>query len=254
MCFDNDSRPPLPPIRGGALDAGELTLISRDGTAVPAFTANAESPSGAGVVILPDVRGLHAYYEELTLRFAEAGVHAVAIDYFGRTTDSRQRGNGFEYEPHVMQLTTQGVMDDVAAAVAYIRTPEGGEPERLYTTGFCIGGRISFLQAAAGHDLGGVMGLYGWPAGPHRTGLPSPAEEATRFTSPVLAIYGGADKGIPPEARDSFDLALDAAGIEHRTVVYEDAPHSFFDRQSTEFAGASAAAWDEMLAFMRAAP
>ena len=76
MCFDNDSRPPLPPIRGGALDARELTLTSRDGTAIPAYAARAEGPSGAGLVILPDVRGLHAYYEELTLRFAEAGVHA----------------------------------------------------------------------------------------------------------------------------------------------------------------------------------
>ena len=251
MCFDNDSRPPLPPIRGGALDARELTLTSRDGTAIPAYAALAENPSGAGIVILPDVRGLHAYYEELTLRFAEAGIHAVAIDYFGRTTDSRQRGEGFEYEPHVMQLTTPGVMDDVAAAIAYIRTPEGGAPDRLYTTGFCIGGRISFLQAAAGHGLTGVMGLYGWPAGPHRTGLPAPADEAPGFACPVLAIYGGADRGIPPEAIEAFDRALDAAGVEHRTVVYEDAPHSFFDRKATEFADASEAAWGEMLTFMQ---
>ncbi len=251
MCFDNDSRPPLPPIRGGALDARELTLTSRDGTAVPAYAARADSPSGAGLAILPDVRGLHAYYEELTLRFAEAGVHAVAIDYFGRTTESRQRGAGFEYEPHVMQLSTQTVMDDVAAAIEYIRTPEGGVPERLYTTGFCIGGRISFLQAAAGHDLTGVMGLYGWPAGPHRTGLPAPADEASRFKCPVLALYGGADKGIPPEAIEEFDRALDAAGVERRTVVYENAPHSFFDRKAAEFADASDGAWREMLEFMR---
>ena len=253
MCFDNDSRPPLPPIRGGALDARELTLTSRDGTAVPAYAARADSPSGAGLVILPDVRGLHAYYEELTLRFAEAGVHAVAIDYFGRTTESRQRGEGFEYEPHVMQLSTQTVMDDVAAAIDYIRTPEGGAPDRLYTTGFCIGGRISFLQAAAGHDLTGVMGLYGWPAGPHRTGLPAPADEASRFTCPVLALYGGADKGIPPEAMEAFDRALDEAGVERRTVVYENAPHSFFDRKATEFADESTAAWKEMLGFMKVA-
>ena len=233
MCFDNDSRPPLPPIRGGALDARELTLTSRDGTAVPAYAARAESPSGAGVVILPDVRGLHPYYEELVLRFAEAGVHAVALDLFGRTTDSRKRGEGFEHEPHVMQLTEPGVSDDVAAAAAYLHTPEGGAPERLFSVGFCLGGRISFLQADAGLGLSGVIGLYGWPAGPHRTGLPSPAEEAPRFTCPVLAIYGGADSGIPPEARDAFDRAMDAAGIEHRTVVYEDAPHSFFDRKST---------------------
>ncbi len=250
MCFDTDSRPPLPPIRGGALDAGRLTLTSRDGTTVLAHAARADEPSGAGIVIIPDVRGLHPYYEELTLRFAEAGVHAVAVDLFGRTAETSQRGEGFEHEPHVMQLTAPGVMDDVAAAVAHLRTAEGGAPDRLYTTGFCLGGRISFLQASAGLGLRGVIGLYGWPAGPHRTGLPSPAEEAPRFACPVLAIYGGADQGIPAEARDEFDRALDAASIEHRTVVYEGAPHSFFDRKAADFADASAAAWNEMLRFM----
>ena len=250
MCFDTDSRPPLPPIRGGALDAGRLTLTSRDGTTVLAHAARADEPSGAGIVIIPDVRGLHPYYEELTLRFAEAGVHAVAVDLFGRTAETSQRGEGFEHEPHVMQLIAPGVMDDVAAAVAHLRTAEGGAPDRLYTTGFCLGGRISFLQAAAGLGLQGVIGLYGWPAGPHRTGLPSPAEEAPRFACPVLAIYGGADRGIPAEARDEFDRALDAASIEHRTVVYEGAPHSFFDRKAADFADASAAAWNEMLRFM----
>ena len=250
MCFDTDSRPPLPPIRGGALDAKSVTLTSRDGTKVAAYAARAETPSGAGVVIIPDVRGLHPYYEELTLRFAEAGVHAVSVDLFGRTAESPQRGEGFEYEPHVMQLTTHGVMDDVAAAVAHLRSTAGGDPERLYTTGFCLGGRISFLQAGADLGLAGVMGLYGWPSRPHRTGLPIPAEEAPRFSCPVLAIYGGADRGIPPEAIEAFDRAMDAAGVEHRTVVYEGAPHSFFDRKAPEHADASEGAWREMLEFM----
>jgi carboxymethylenebutenolidase len=251
MCFDTDSRPPLPPIRGGAVDAGSVSLTSRDGTTVPAYGALADTPSGAGIVIVPDVRGLHPYYEELTLRFAEAGVHAVAVDLFGRTAESPRRGEGFEHEPHVMALTAHGVMDDVAAAVAHLRSPEGGAPDRAYTTGFCLGGRISFLQAGAGLGLDGVIGLYGWPAGPHRTGLPSPAEEAPRFTCPVLALYGGADQGIPAEVRDAFDRALDAANVEHRSVVYEDAPHSFFDRKAADFADDSEAAWREMLGFMR---
>lgn len=251
MCFDIDSRPPLPPIRGGALDAARLTLRSLDGTAVPAYAALADTPSGAGIVIVPDVRGLHPYYEELALRFAEAGVHAVTVDLFGRTAPSAERGDGFEQEAHVMALTAQGVMDDVAAAVAHLRTPQGGDPERAYTTGFCLGGRISFLQAGAGLGLDGVIGLYGWPAGAHRTGLPSPADETHRFTCEVLAIYGGADQAIGPEVRQAFDHALDDAGVEHRTVVYEGAPHSFFDRKATEFADASAATWAEMLRFMR---
>lgn len=254
MCFDTDARPPLPPIRGGALDGGPVSLTSRDGTTVPAHAARADTPSGAGVVIVPDVRGLHPYYEELTLRFAEAGVHAVAVDLFGRTTGSPKRGEGFEHEPHVMQLRSDTVQDDVAAAVAYLNSPDGGQPARSYTTGFCLGGRISFLQAAAGLGLSGVIGLYGWPVGPHRTGLPAPADEAPRFACPVLAIYGGADQGIPPEAREAFDRALDTAGVLHRSIVYEGAPHSFFDRRAAEHADASTAAWREMLDFMKVSP
>lgn len=250
MCFDTDSRPPLPPIRGGAVDARDLTLTSRDGTALAAYAARAERPSGAGIAIIPDVRGLHPYYEELTLRFAEAGVDAVAIDLYARTAGASKRAEGFEYEPHVLQLDAAALNDDVAAAIAYLRSAEGGAPERLYTVGFCIGGRISLLQAASGLGLAGVIGFYPWPVGPHRSGLPAPADEAPRFGCPVLAIFGGADAGIPADARAEFERALHAAGVEHRIVVYDEAPHSFFDRKAADFADASAAAWDEMLAFM----
>jgi carboxymethylenebutenolidase len=252
MCFDTDARPPLPPIRGGALDARDLTLTSRDGTRFAAHAARAEQPSGAGIVILPDVRGLAPYYEELTLRFAEAGVHAAAIDYFARTAGSEKRAEGFEYEPHVRKLDPAAVNDDAAAAVDFLRSPEGGEPDRLYTVGFCLGGRMSLLQAAAQDDLSGVIGFYPWPVGPHRSNLPAPADLASRFTCPVLVLYGNEDAGIPPEARDAFDRALDAAGAEHRSIVYEGAPHSFFDRKSAEFADASADAWRQMLDFVGA--
>jgi carboxymethylenebutenolidase len=70
MCFDDDARPPLPPIRGGAIDARDVRLTSADGTEFAAYAARADAPTGAGIVIIPDVRGLHPYYEELTLRFA----------------------------------------------------------------------------------------------------------------------------------------------------------------------------------------
>jgi carboxymethylenebutenolidase len=250
MCFDADARPPLPPIRGGAIDAGDLLLEGRDGTEFAAYAARAEDPSGAGIVIVPDVRGLHPYYEELTLRFAEAGVHAVAIDFYARTAGPEKRAADFEYEPHVLQLDAAGVDSDVAAAVDHLRSADGGEAGRIYTVGFCIGGRMSLLQARSGLDLAGVIGLYPWPTGPHRSGLPAPADEAPRFGCPVLVLYGGEDAGIPADAREAFDRSLDAAGVEHRTVVYEGAPHSFFDRKATDFADASASAWDEMLRFM----
>ena len=245
MCFDNDARPPLAPIRGSALDARDLTLSSRDGTQFAAYEAVPETPSGAGIVIIPDVRGLHPYYEELVLRFAEAGVQAVALDPYARTAGTGKRDADFEYEPHVLQLDPEGVDDDVAAAAGHVR----GNVERLYSIGFCLGGRISLLQAATGLGLTGVIGLYPWPVGPHRSRVAAPADEAPRFACPVLTIYGGADAGIPAEQREAFDRALESAGVEHRTVVYEDAPHSFFDRKAADHADASAAAWDEILRF-----
>ena len=103
MCYDVDAHPPLPPIRGAALDAGDLTLISADGTPVAAYGARAAQPGGAGIAVLPDVRGLHPFYEELALRFAEAGVQAIAIDYFSRTAGTGRRGADFDYMPHVSQ-------------------------------------------------------------------------------------------------------------------------------------------------------
>jgi carboxymethylenebutenolidase len=250
MCFDPDARPPLPPIRGAAVDARDLVLTGRDGARVAAHAARADRPSGAGIVVIPDVRGLHPYYEELTRRFAEAGVHAVAIDLYSRTAGTGKRDADFVYEPHVGQLRADALDADVAAAADHLRTPDGGEPERLYTVGFCIGGRVSLLQAASGLGLAGVIGLYPWPVGPHRSGLPAPADEAPRFGCPVLTLYGEADAGIPAEARDAFARSLEAAGVQHRSITYPGAPHSFFDRKATEYADHSADAWREMLAFM----
>ncbi len=251
MCFDIDSRPPLPPIHGSALDARDVTLTAADGTKVAAYAARAAQPSGAGIVICPDVRGLVPYYEELALRFAEAGVDAVAFDYFSRTAGTGKRDGDFDYQPQVALTRPDSLNQDVAAAAAYLRTPEGGAVERLFIVGFCFGGRISFVQAARPElDLAGVIGFYGWPVGEHRTGLPSPAELAPQFTCSVLALFGGADQGIPAEAREAFDAAMDAAGKTHVTVVYDGATHSFFDRRFEEFADASADAWQRMLDFM----
>jgi len=96
-----------------------------------------------------------------------------------------------------------------------------------------------------------VIGFYGWPVGPSRSNTPAPAEVADTIASPVLAIFGGADGGIPGDAVTTFEAALGAAGVTHRMVTYDGAPHSFFDRKATDFADASTRAWDEVLAFIR---
>jgi carboxymethylenebutenolidase len=251
MCFDFDSRPPIAPIKGGALESRELTLGADDGNRFTAFAARAANPTGAGIVILPDVRGLHAYYVDLALRFAEQGVDAVAIDYFGRTGGLGRRETGFEYMRHVNETTFAGLSADIRAAAAYLRSDEGGKVTSVYTVGFCFGGRLSFLAATLGLDLAGVIGFYGLPVGPGKSDIPAPADRAERIASPVLALFGGADQAIPPTAVATFDAALTATGVEHRVVSYPDAPHSFFDRKADEFARTSEAAWAEVLGFVR---
>ena len=253
MCFDLDSHPPIPPIAGGALDSERLTLTSADGNRFTAFGARAADPSGAGVVILPDVRGLHPYYEELALRFAEHGVDAIPIDYYGRTAEDADRGDAFEYMPHASATTWAGISGDTAAAVAAIRTPsvDRPAPAAVFTLGFCMGGRMSFLAGTLGLDLAGVVGFYGTLVGPWRNDAPAPVDVAANIASPVLGLFGGADTVITPEAIEAFDAALATAGTAHRLVTYPGAPHSFFDRKAAEFADASAAAWAETLGYIR---
>jgi carboxymethylenebutenolidase len=250
MCFDHDSRPPIAPIAGGALDGRYETLTASDGNRIRAFHARPASPSGAGVVILPDVRGLHPYYEELSLRFAERGIEALAIDLFGRTAPTTDRGEGFDYNPHVGQTTWAGISADVATGVAAIRGADG--LHSVVTVGFCMGGRMSFLAATLGLGLAGVIGFYGTLVGPWRNDAPAPVDRAHAVESPVLGLFGGADQAITPEAIEAFDAGLTTAGVEHRLVTYPGAPHSFFDRKASEFADASAASWGETLAFIEA--
>ena len=140
MCFDLDSRPPIAPIAGGATDAADLQLTSADGTRFGAYAARAARPTGAGMVVLPDVRGLHPYYKELALRFAEVGVDAIALDFFGRTAGTGDRGDSFEYLPHVGQTTPATLQADIAAAAAHLRSKQGGQVRALFSVGFCFGG------------------------------------------------------------------------------------------------------------------
>jgi carboxymethylenebutenolidase len=239
MCFDSDSLPPIPVISGAAVSHDDLVLEAGDGNRFAAFEAAPEEPTTTGVVILPDVRGLYRFYEELALRFAERGYAAIAFDYFGRTAGAGKRDDDFVYRPHVDQTTPAGIQADVAACVARLR--EQGRTS-IFTVGFCFGGRNAWLAAASGHGLKGAIGFYGNPT----TAL----EQVDRIDAPILALQAGADQNITAEMNAAFDEALTAAGVEHEIVTYDGAPHSFFDRKQEEFAEASDDAWRRTLEFI----
>jgi carboxymethylenebutenolidase len=249
MCAPFDSRPPVPAIAGAAVTHRHETLESADGTRFAAFVALPDEPGDrVGVVVLPDIRGLFHFYEELALRFAERGHPAVAIDYFGRTAGVSTRDADFPYAEHVPRTTPAHVQLDIGAAVAYLRSPSGGGCTRVATVGFCFGGRASWLAAAGGHGLVAAVGFYGNPA--ERNGQPGPTAFAADLEAPILALMAGADASITAEMVSDFDDAMTAAEVEHTVVTYPGAPHSFFDRRFAEFAEASDDAWARTLAFV----
>jgi carboxymethylenebutenolidase len=241
MCYTDDSLPPLPPVVGGAAsDHGDIHLTASDGNRFMAHFARAAEPIGAGMVVMPDVRGLHHFYKELAQRFAEAGIDAVAIDYFGRTAEDGPRDEAFEFRPHVEKTTPEGIAADVRAAVEYLRVEDG--VDSIFTVGFCFGGAHSWRQSAAGHGLAGAIGFYG---GPSRA-----RDVVPEMRAPLLLLVAGADH-TPQEEFHRFDAELTEAGVPHKMVVYEGAPHSFFDRTFAEHQEAAEDAWRQMLDFVK---
>ena len=245
MCFDSDSLPPVPAISGAAVSHEHLVLTAEDGNRFAAFRAIPDGPADVGVVILPDVRGLYRFYEELALRFAELGHNAIAFDFYGRTAGASKRGEDFDWAPHRDQTKPGTVQEDVGACVRHLRALDS---RSIFTVGFCFGGRHSWLAAASGHGLAGAVGFYGFPT--ERDGVLGPAERADEIECPILALQAGADQNITEVENAAFEAALREAGVEHEIVVYEGAPHSFFDRKQEEYADASADAWRRVLDFI----
>lgn len=247
MCFQTDSTPPIESISGGSVDTGRITLTSTDGTIFSAFEA-VGTGDGPAVLVLPDVRGLYGFYEELAVRFAERGMHALAIDYFGRTAGLAPRDDEFDYMPHVRQTTFAGVSADVESALSHLRADDADRP--IFTVGFCFGGSNSWHMAANGLGLAGAVGFYGHPNRVFPEGATPLVDRVAEFDAPLLCLMGGDDPGIPVDVVEDFGHRLEAAGHPHDIVIYDGAPHSFFDRKAADFAAESADAWERVLGFI----
>ena len=233
-------------------------LTAADGNRFAAFRARAAEPTGAGIVILPDVRGLHPYYEELALRFAEHGDRrAGASTTSGGPPGAEPRGDDFEYMPHVAPDDLgRDLRPTSRAAVEEIRAPDGrtgrarvGVHDRA--SAWAAGCRS--WPATLGLDLAGVIGFYGTLAGPLAQRRAGPGRRGRRDRGAASSGCSAAPtRPSRPRRSPPSTTALTAAGVDHRLVTYPGAPHSFFDRKAAEFADASAAAWAEVLAFIAA--
>lgn len=246
MCYDDNARPPLPPGANGHAHGEELVLTAADGNQFAAYLARPSQPNGAQIVIYPDVRGLHQFYKELALRFAELGITALSIDYFGRSAGLTARNDEFDFLPHLQQIQVPHLIADARAAVASL---ESGKP--TFIVGFCLGGSIALLSSTEDLGLAGAIGFYAGLSRQMTGGKGTALEISVKARNPFLGLFGGADQGIPVEQVHALDENLDQAGVEHQIVIYEGAPHSFFDRRATEYAEASSDAWEKMLAFIQ---
>lgn len=251
MCYDDQAIPPSPPGDSGNAHGEDIVLTAADGNRFSAFIAHPEKPGKAQILIYPDVRGLHNFYKELALRFAGVGITALVIDFFGRSAGLTSRDEPFDFMPHVQQMTLPTFFADVNAALAYLRAGEGAQ-RATFTTGFCMGGTLSFYSGTQDFGFTGVTGFY---SGFTRvfSGANGPLlEEAVHMRYPALGLYGGDDPSITHEQIHTFDEALSKAGVEHEVVIYPGAPHSFFDRRFAEYADASSDAWRRVLGFIAA--
>jgi carboxymethylenebutenolidase len=251
MCYEPTDRPPLPPISGGSSDGKDIVLTSQDGTKFSAYLAYSDQTNGPQVIIYPDIRGLHQFYKELALRFAEIGVRALAIDYFGRTAGVTPRDDTFQWEPHVQAMTLPTFLMDVNAALAYLRD-QAKTPRATFIVGFCRGGTLSLLTSRQDLGLAGIIAFYAGMSRPIPGAGGATLDLMDKARTPILGLFGGADQGIPPSDIERLDQQLDIAKIEHQIVSYPGAPHSFFDRKYIEFANESSDAWTRVINFINA--
>ena len=173
----------------------------------------------------------------LAIAVVQLSVISVAVFFLMRALPSDPVGHlvGFNASPE---------------AIAHVRSPDGGAADAVFTVGFCFGGRNSFNQAARGHDLAGVIGFYGFPKQRGPDDMSAPVVMAKAYRCPVLGLFGGDDRSISRADIDAFRDALDAAGVKNEIVVYDRAPHSFFDRTFDQYRWECDDAWKRMLRFV----
>ncbi|GAC1403065.1 MAG: dienelactone hydrolase family protein [Ktedonobacteraceae bacterium] len=249
MCYDDNARPPIPPGENSTARGEDIVLTAADGNRFSAFAAHPSKPTGSQVVIYPDVRGLHQFYKELALRFAEVGIAAVAMDYFGRTAGLTARNDSFEFWPHVQQLRLPTVFADAKASLAQLQSMTGSS-DASFTVGFCLGGSLSLYTGTENMGLTGIIGFYAGLSRQMDEAKGTVLEAADKIRVPVLGLFGGNDPNIPADQIQALDEQLDKAGVQHSIITYPGAPHSFFDRKATEFVRESADAWQRILGFI----
>lgn len=214
------------------LRAGDVLIPTRDGRTMPGYFAAPATASGAPtILVVQEIFGVHEHIKDICRRFARAGWHAVAPELYFRFGDPQTYPTVGQITGELVpKITDAQVMSDLDATVAFANT-NGGDRDRLGITGFCWGGRITWLYSAHNPAVRAGVAWYGRLTGPTSPATPfHPYEAALNLKGPVLGLYGGADAGIPVSTVDEMKTRLaagPAAAKASEFVVYPDAPHAF---------------------------
>ncbi|MEJ7139148.1 dienelactone hydrolase family protein [Amphibiibacter pelophylacis] len=239
------------------LVAGKVEIPAAD-RSIPGYRAAPASGSAfATVLVLPEIFGLHEYIQDVCRRFARAGYMAVAIDPFVRQGDPMAIADiGKLLADIINQVPDAQVMSDLDAAARWAAA-NGGDAKQLAVTGFCWGGRQTWLYAAHNPAVRAGIAWYGRLVGPTSALQPRhPIDVVDKISGPVLGLYGGADTGIPQDTVERMIAALgqgSAAARASQFVIYPDAPHAFHaDYRPSYREGAARDGWSRTLAWLAA--
>lgn len=210
------------------LDAGDHIVVI-DGQDVPVYRAQPKGRTDLPVIlVIPEIFGVHEHIKDVARRFAKAGYLAVAPDLFVRQGDASQAPDvGTLIKTIISRVPDAQVMSDLDAIVKWTRQ-RGGNTDKLGVTGFCWGGRITWLYAAHNPDVKAGVAWYGRLVGETNALQPKhPIDVAQNLKAPVLGLYGAQDKGIPLESVERMRKALDAGNSGSKIIVYPDSDHGF---------------------------
>lgn len=236
------------------LTAGEVTLTV-NGQSVPLYRAQPAGKTDLPVVlVISEIFGVHEHIADVARRFAKQGYLALAPDLFVRQGDPAAYGTVTEVLREVVAKTPDAqVMGDLDACIAWARA-NGGNVERLGITGFCWGGRISWLYAAHNPAVKAGVAWYGRLVGEKTALAPShPVDIAAGLTVPMLGLYGGKDAGIPLASVEQMKRALAQGSSKSEFVIYPDAGHAFHADYRPSYVEADAKdGWKRCLAWLQA--
>lgn len=248
-----------PPVRDtlittdtAGLQAGGIQIPAGD-RAIPAYWA---APAGAGpypvVLVVQEIFGVHEHIKDVARRFAKLGYLAIAPDLYVRQGDVSRLASIDEIRKIVSAVPDRQVMSDLDASLAWAED-RGGDLNRVGVTGFCWGGRITWLYAAHQPKLKAGVAWYGKLVGEASFLMPEhPVQIASQLKAPVLGLYGGQDQGIPMETVEQMRAALAQAGSPSAIHVYPDAPHAFYaDYRPSYRKEAAQDGWQRLLDWFR---